>query len=440
MLTDTNVRSAQLVINEPSGTPLRKWEDVERTVSLAAKELPVTDMHTHLFSADFKEQLLWGVDELLIYHYLTAEYFRYSELSYDDFWKYSKQQQAELIWQELFVKRSPVSEAASGVLTAFRRLGLDTSSRDINIYREAWKNRTASEQIDKVLAAARVKEVVMTNDPLDRSEREVWLHQGNTDTRFLGALRIDALLLNWTVASAELAAMGYQVEGEWNDGVSGEVRRFLKEWSAKVGALYIAASLPGDVRFGGRDHLTAMLEEAVIPVCLELGLPLGLMIGVRRQVNPSLKLAGDMSMKADLQLLEAVAVSHPDLQLLITVLARENQHELTVLSRKFRNITLFGCWWFLHTESMIQELTRFRTELLGFSYIPQHSDCRVLEQLINKWEHSRTVISEVLVSKYKRVYESGWLLSEEDIVRDLNEWFGGRFAVVRQNAAKTKVR
>ncbi|MBJ8191965.1 glucuronate isomerase, partial [Bacillus cereus] len=125
--------------------------------------------------------------------------------------------------------------------------------------------------------------------------------------------------------------------------------------------------------------ITALLDGAVVPVCRELGLPLALMVGVRRQVNPALRLAGDMSMQADLGLLERLCLRYPELQLLVTVLARENQHELAVLARKFRNLTIFGCWWFLHTESMIREMTSFRTELLGTSYIPQHSDCRVLE-------------------------------------------------------------
>ena len=31
------------------------------------------DIHTHLYEAAFGELLLWGIDELLIYHYLVAE-------------------------------------------------------------------------------------------------------------------------------------------------------------------------------------------------------------------------------------------------------------------------------------------------------------------------------------------------------------------------------
>src|SRR6266480_3106395 len=76
---------------------------------------PVVDIHTHLYDAAFKELLLWGIDDLLTYHYLVAETFRYLELSYEQFWSLSKTQQADLIWETLFIRHSPISEACRGV-------------------------------------------------------------------------------------------------------------------------------------------------------------------------------------------------------------------------------------------------------------------------------------------------------------------------------------
>ena len=67
----------------------------------------VTDIHTHLFSPPFGELLLWGIDELLTYHYLIAEVFRKSDVSYQQFWAMTKAEQADLIWQTLFIENSP---------------------------------------------------------------------------------------------------------------------------------------------------------------------------------------------------------------------------------------------------------------------------------------------------------------------------------------------
>jgi hypothetical protein len=43
----------------------------------------------------FGELLLWGIDDLLVYHYLVSEAFRYLDMPYDKFWAQSKTEQAD---------------------------------------------------------------------------------------------------------------------------------------------------------------------------------------------------------------------------------------------------------------------------------------------------------------------------------------------------------
>jgi len=109
------------------------------------------------------------------------------------------------------------------------------------------------------------------------------------------------------------------------------------------------------------------------------------------------------------------------------MLSRENQHELCVTARKFPNLMIFGCWWFLNNPSIIEEMTRERVELLGLSMIPQHSDARVLDQLLYKWRHSREIIADVLGEKYTALAKSGWNAGESEIRRDVELLFGGVF-------------
>jgi hypothetical protein len=187
---------------------------------------------------------------------------------------------------------------------------------------------------------------------------------------------------------------------------------------------YIAVSLPPQWRYPAPDGPTAqagqaMLEQVVLPVCRDLGLPLALMVGAERQVNPALRDAGDSVGQADVSSIERLCAAHPANRFLVTMLARENQHALAVAARKFANLMIFGCWWFLNTPSLISEITALRLELLGASFIPQHSDARVLEQLIYKWRHSRRILAAVLTEKYRDLAEAGWPVNEADIRRDV---------------------
>jgi hypothetical protein len=72
-------------------------------------------------------------------------------------------------------------------------------------------------------------------------------------------------------------------------------------------------------------------------------------------------------------------------------------------------------------------MTRERLELLGTSMIPQHSDARVIDQVIYKWGHSKRIIGDVLAAKYGDLLVSGWALEEGELQRDVDRLFGGTF-------------
>src|SRR6516225_1060941 len=71
---------------------------------------PFIDVHTHLFMPSLGELGLWGIDELITYHYLEAELFRSSAIEPGAYFALPKREQADLIWRTLFFENAPVSE------------------------------------------------------------------------------------------------------------------------------------------------------------------------------------------------------------------------------------------------------------------------------------------------------------------------------------------
>src|ERR1043166_2582478 len=388
---------------------------------------PVTDVHTHLYDPAFGELLLWGLDDLLVYHYLVAEAFRYLEIPYADFWRLSKTGQANLIWDALFVQHSPISEACRGVLTTLNLLGLDVKKRDLKSLRKWFAAQKPSKYVDRCLELANLQNVCMTNSPFDPVARPVWKKNFPRDPRFLAALRIDPLLLSWSEAAPQLAQWGYNVTADLSEKTISEVRRFLADWTQLIDACYLMASLPPDFYFPADTTCHQLIEKAVLPHCREFGLPFALMPGVRRAVNPQLKMSGDGSGLSDMSALGNLCAQFPENKFLATVLPRENQHELCVLARKFRNLHIFGCWWFMNVPEIVNEITRMRLELIGLSVTLQHSDARVLDQVIYKWAHSKKIIARVLAEKYDDLAETGWRPTQSEIERDVRDVLGGAF-------------
>ncbi len=402
-------------------------KELREMVSAVVRATPVTDMHTHLFAPAFGDLLLRGVDELLTYHYLIAEFFRASEMPYDAFWSLSKRQQADAIWNTLFLENAPLSEACRGVLTVLHRLGLDVAARDLDAYRAWHAAQDAAGFVDIVFRCAGLKDVVMTNDPFDATERPVWESRFERDPRFHAALRIDPMLNDWPNACGKLRGWGYAVDPALSDKARAEARRFLEDWMKRTGSLYMAVSLPPDFAYPEESARATLITECVLPVARERNLPFAMMIGVKRNVNPALRLAGDGVDQCDVGAVERLCAGFPKNKFMITTLSRENQHTLAVTARKFRNLLVFGCWWFLNNPSLIEEMTRMRLELLGPSIVPQHSDARVLDQVIYKWDHSRTVIARVLGDKYADLAATGWMCSEAEVRRDAERLLGGNF-------------
>lgn len=370
-------------------------EILEKTID----EVKIIDIHTHLFPKEFEEQRLSGIDELLNYHYLVAEYFRCESTDPETFWNLTKIERANLIWTELFIKRTPISEATKGIIIILTELGIKLTKNLDSIRKEFEKLKFEENYEEKIFQKANIKQVVMTNDPFDEAERKQW-NKKYDKNKYKMALRLDGCL-------------------EKEEKCIKKIREICAEHEIQ----YFSFSLPPEFNYPLKNEKQRRVFENILNLAKELKKPLMLMIGVRRKVNKELKEAGDIVGKADLRNLVNILVNNKSNKFLVTALSKENQYELTVLSRKFSNLTIFGNWWFLNTEQLIKEININRIDLLGSTFIPQHSDARVLEQLIYKWKVTKEALTNILGKKYEKLINMGWTITEEDLKTEIERFF-----------------
>jgi hypothetical protein len=400
---------------------------IQTAVENELNATPFIDMHTHLFMPSLGGLGAWGIDDLVTYHYLEAELFRSSGISPQEYWALSKQSKADAIWRALFVENAPVSEATRGVIAVLKAFDLPTEASDLTEAREFFAAQDYDAHLRRVFEIAGVSEVVMTNDPLDPVEAPLWEAGAAPDRQFHPVLRLDRILNKWAEHYPMLGSKGYSVDENATGKSVAEVRRFLNAWCKIMRPVYMAVSLPDTFEYPENSVRGRLLGEAVLPVCRENNLALSLMIGVRYQVNPALRLAGDGVGKADLRSLERLCREFPHNRFLCSVLSRENQHELCVYARKFSNLMPFGCWWFLNNPSVVEEITRERLEMLGTTFIPQHSDARILEQAIYKWRNTRRTLTPILANSYQLLHDDGRPVTRADIQRDVTRLFRSNF-------------
>ncbi|MFW6065415.1 MAG: glucuronate isomerase, partial [Planctomycetota bacterium] len=255
-------------------------ETLDKTVRQAVAETSVTDIHTHLFPPSHEGMLLWGVDELLTYHYLVAELFTMApaDVKVEDFWKLSKREQADLVWEHVFQNHGGLSEAARGAITTLTKLGFDLSARDLKPIREWFDQQNAEDYLKRVFDAANIDYAVMTNDPFKSEEVAHWQEDKPVGKELRTALRIDPLLVDWSTAVGTMNSQGYDVALRPDAGTYAQARQFLSDWADRLDPLYMAASLPPEFAYPSEQPTAEALANAVLPVARERNLPVALMI------------------------------------------------------------------------------------------------------------------------------------------------------------------
>jgi hypothetical protein len=402
---------------------------VEAAVRQAVATTTASDIHTHLFPPSHGRLLLWGVDELLTYHYLVAELFTIAprELTTEKFWSLPTPAQADLIWEHVFLRHGALSEAARGALTTLSLLGLDVAGRDLAGARRWFAAQKVDDYLARVFRIANIDYAVMTNNPFIAEEAGYWKARRPCPACLKAALRIDTLILDWPAASKAMRAAGYKTAASPTAAAFAQARRFLAEWVKILKPVYLAASLPPEFAYPSSAASSKIMDKVVLPTAKEFGLPVAMMMGVRKKVNPALGDGGDGVGESDVSAVQHLLQAHGDAKFIVTMLSRVNQQELCVLARKFGHLHVEGCWWFCNNPSIIEEMTRMRLELLGATFTAQHSDARVLDQLIYKWAHMRTILADVLAEKYRGLCATGWRPSDNEIRRDVRALLGGSF-------------
>ena len=89
----------------------------------------------------------------------------------------NKRDQADHIWQHLFIERSGISEACRGVLTTLSRLGLDANEKSLDPYRKFFAQQKPSAYIDRVMELSNVSSITMTNAVFDDNDRDDTLEE-----------------------------------------------------------------------------------------------------------------------------------------------------------------------------------------------------------------------------------------------------------------------
>ena len=387
--------------------------ELETNIRNCILSTKIIDIHTHLFPPEHTEFHKSGMIELLTYHHLTTEVISVSNISPKSFFEFSKYEQAKFVWDQLFINKTPFSEATKGIITILSTLGIDSYKLNFKNLLDEIKNKGLDANL--IFEIMNIKHVIMTNDPFNEKEWSLFNLKTWDRDKYRASIRLDDVFFN------KKNQFYIDEKNNMSSILKVSFKDFLDHITSKVNPEYFALSLDGH---GLRNILkNPLFLEVLLTHLVDNQIPLSLMIGVKRGVNKSLGLGGDGLGTDGLEELEIIASANSKLKILVTHLSNTVQHRIAILSRKFPNITIFGFWWFNNQPSLIKKDLKMRFDLLGFDQILQHSDARVHEQIIYKWKHFQEILVAELLERYNFLIDSGWNPSEKDVEKDIKNLF-----------------
>ena len=370
---------------------------------------PIFDIHTHLFPSKFKKYYNVGLIKLLNYHYLKAELFSLGNIKIKNFNNLDDNKKAKIIWDNLFLNRYPISTATQGVLRILKIYGVeDVNQKFDKILKITNENQLSEEDIFKI---TNINQIVMTNNPFNSEEKKIL--NLNKDSKYLPSIRIDDLFMKPKSKNEYL--------NSWYLSGKEKIKKAIKEIKIIIQTnkpSYFSLSTENFKEFENEfffKNFLSLLKETKTPMML--------LIGVKRGVNKLYNDAGDGIGTMNLDYLEKILSKFPRNKFLVSCLDYRDQFKLSVLARKFQNLKIVGFWWFNNNESIIENLLKQRFELLGDNFIVQHSDARIIDQLVYKWLDFKSIYIKVMVEKYQKLLSLGYKIKATDLERKINFHF-----------------
>ncbi len=384
-------------------------DTVRDAIWTAAHTTPAVDVRIFADAPEAESPALSGIDALLTTPEILAEFFRRRALNLclpgldrrcspemdGSILSLAPAELADIIWLQLFVDHSPVSEAARIVLTTLGMFGLDVSSGDLRLLREQYAAIPATERLEKVLSLANLELILYPVESLSVADH---LAGPARHPAFRPVLCLTDLLGNWKESAKALRMQGFGLKAKVDEFTPLELRRHLLGEIERLQPVAISFDWPGKEHVPGDTGVGRLLRESVLPLCRDCNLPFFLATGDAR--------------------IDDLAVlwrDFPEVRFLVFP-GRESEFAAAVFSAsRSRNMLLCGPDQPLSYPRIMEGYTGMRLENLGSGFHACHSGADAAEEMVGCWAHARWMLGHALLRHYGDLYRTGWRFRDDDI-------------------------
>lgn len=385
----------------------------------AAHTVPAVDVRVFAEAPGLAHPGVSGIDALLTTPEILAEFFRRRALNLcgpgseplpaaeldASILSLIPGELADIVWRQLFVDHSPVSEPARIVLTTLGMFGLDVASGDLRLLREQYAALHPEARLKKAFALANVELVL---HPVESMSVEEHCAGRTRHPAFKPVLYLNELLGDWKESARKLRLQGFGLKAKVDEFTPLELRRHLNGEIDRLRPVAVGFDWPEGRHHPGDAGIGRLLRESVLPLCREQGIPFLLAAGPVRVDD-----------------LAVLWRDFPEVRFLLFP-GRESEFAAAVFTAsRSRNLLLCGPDQPLSYPRIMEGFTGLRLENLGSGFHACHSGADAVEELVGCWAHQRWTLGKALIRHYADLWRTGWRYDEADVRQTVGAILGG---------------
>ncbi len=374
-------------------------EHIRKIVWNIVHQTTAFDLSTCLYDPRFSCCLRADVDSLFCTPDLLAMAF--GQLVPEDA---SRRELADEVFRRLFLEQTPADEARRSVLTSLGLLGVNVAGRDLNAFRSQLDGLSVQECAEKVFTAANIGCIVSEADLFDEAVRSATEYAEPHDRRFRLSLSVDSIITDFKTAAPILKEWGYAVSDRLGKQTYTELLRLLGDWQQRLSPVFVSCNLQNPLDDDAKAR--KILTKVVIPFCVANQLPLAI-----NGLEPQ----------------DALALQKENAELALW--ARPCGFG-EFLDEFPAGMEYLGLCRGLMGPQCTAHCLRESLASVGFGFSAYESDSISLLQLPGRWAHFRWNLGLVLQDFYTDLARTGWMITEDEIRRDVRLLFGADKAAV----------
>ena len=399
-------------------------QNIKNLISDEIDDTNLIDINSDFYSYG-NSYFNFGFDTFITNENLINELFlTYKKFSKNEFIKFNKIRQADIIWENLFIKNTPISEACKEVLIILNLLNINVN-KNLNLIRLKFNSNifnidsndinelSYNYYIKYLFNKSKIKYTIMNFNIFSDYDIDKWENNLEKNPYIKISFNIDQLFLNLK------KSYNFIEENGFFPSIMG-IKQYISYWKNIINPKYFFITIETNKIYTYK----LIINEIVIPLSKNINLPIALNFVNNGKFDEIQKINDNI---LSLEFIEMLCKNNKDCKFIAMFSYPINYNTLYEYQNKFSNLYIFDNTLSLKKTNLLELILKKKIDNLGINFTTFIGFNKTPEQCLYKSFILKKIIKEYLYEKYTELENIGLDISINQIKKDISILLKGNF-------------